>query len=161
MSDYLRLAKLSIKNAAMEVSAPLVLVGVGVGLILIAFAFVFYGLATVLEEQLQHPGLAYVSVGAGVLLILGIAWQVSAWKRRRDIAQLKATLVDSQKELLNSVDLAAWVQKYPWGATGLAVGVGFAASSQAYLADMLVPLGKAVAPIVAEMLVAQTVAEEK
>lgn len=162
MNDYLRLARLSIRNTLMGVSVPLLFLGVVMGLILIAFAFLFYGLVTVLEEQIHRPGVAYLAVGGGVLvLILGI-WSGLAWKRHREVMQLKSRLTESQKELLNAVDLAAWVQKNPWGATGLAVGVGFAASSQTYLADMLLPLGKAIAPIVAEMLVAQqNLAEEK
>lgn len=160
MNDYLNLARLSVKNALAGLCAPVVFLGVVIGLILMAVSFFLYGLATMLQEYVPQPGVAYLSVGGGVLLLIAAVWNILTWKRRRDMAKLKTHLVESQKEFLDAVNLAAWVQKYPWGATGLAVGVGFAASSQTYLAEMLVPLGRAIAPIVAEMLVAQNASEQ-
>lgn len=155
LSDYVALAKLSIKNSLMETGSLVLFLGIFVGLIVMAASFFCYGLAVLLEGRLGYPGAGYLAVGAIGLLGLVGAYKWAQHRRCMQVLRLKAAIADSQHELLDTTALETLVQQYPWGATGLAVGLGFVASSQVYLADWLVPLGKAVAPLVAEVLAAQ------
>ncbi len=154
LSDYLELAKLSIKNSVMEAGSSVLFLGGLIGLVVMMASFFCYGLIILLEAQLGYPGAVYLLVGGvGHLGSVGVFIGMRR-SRRIKIARLKVAISDSQKTVLNTAELEALVQKYPWGTTGLAVGLGFAASSQVYFTDLLMPL-------IAEVLAAQKLTEER